>query len=188
MKTKLTSRHWTGIVLAVGAVNVYVYFSYLPGRAYLDGLRAELATADASIQQADTFAPAIETTRQQSDKTREHVRKWEQSAPTEEALAELFGRINRLAEQSGATTTRFEPQAALRYDTLCRFPVEIACSGSFAEICGFLQGLERQEETLWIGELQMERDDEDGEVVHCELTLDVFADNPAGSDQVDRSE
>lgn len=188
MNTNLISRHWKTIVLTVGAAGAYAFFCYLPGEAALDGLRAELAAAEESIHQAETFAPAIEATRQQADVTREYVQKWEESAPSEDELSELFGRINRLAEESGATTTRFEPQVAVPYDTLCRLPVEMACAGSFGEICRFLGALERLEETIWIGELRIERDGEDSEEVQCELTLDVFADNPDGSDQVDHSE
>ena len=188
MNSNLLSRHWKTIVLTLGAAGTYAFLCYLPGEAALDGLRAELAAAAESIQQAETFAPAIEATRQQTDITRQYVQKWEESAPSEDELSELFGRINRLAEQSGVTTTRFEPQPAVPYDTLCRLPVEMACAGSFAEICRFLQALERLEETIWIGELRMRQDGEDEEDLGCELTLDVFADNPDGSDQVDHSE
>jgi Tfp pilus assembly protein PilO len=188
MKINLTSRHWTSIALAVGAVGAYAYFSYLPGEASLDELRAELAAADESIEQAEMFGPAIEATRQQLDVTRAYVDGWEQSAPTENDMSGLFGRINRLAKESGATTTRFEPQAALPYDATCRLPVEMACAGSFAQICGLLQALESLEETVWIGELRMQQAGEDSEDVHCELILDIIADNPGDSDQVDRSE
>ena len=188
MKTKLASRDWTSIVLAVGAVNAYVYFSYLPARAYLDGLRAELCAAEQSIREVETLGPAIAATDQQYGTTAEYVEKWEASAPTEHELTAIFGRINRLAEQSGATTTRLEPAPAVPLDTICRLPVEMACAGSFTAICQFLRAVESMEETVWIGELRMEQNRKDGEDVHCELTLDIFADNPDGSDQADRSE
>ena len=188
MNTKLTSRHWTTILMAVGAVGAYAYFSYLPGEARLDALRAELAAADDSIQQAEMLVPAIEATRQQADTTRQYVDRWEESAPGEDDLSVLLGRINQLAEQSGPTTTTIEPQAAVEYDTVFRFPVEMACAGSFAEICRFVQALEQQQETLWIGKLRIVQDGEDSEAVNCEINLDIFADNPDGSDQVDHSE
>jgi Tfp pilus assembly protein PilO len=188
MNTKPLARRWTTIVLALGAAGAYVFFSYLPGEAGLESLRAELASAQESIQQAETLAPAIEATRQQAEMTGAYVQSWEQSAPTEHELSELFGRINRLAEDSGATTTLFEPQAAVPYDTLCRLPVRMACAGSFGAICRFLATLERLEESIWIDELQIGGIGEDSEDVLCELTLDVFADNPDGSGQVDRSE
>ncbi len=188
MKTHPVSRPWTILVLAAAAAGAYLCFGYLPGEASLDGLRGELAAVEESIQQAEMLAPAIEATRQQSGKTAEYVRKWEQSAPSEDQLSELFGRINRLAEESGATTTRFEPQPPVPYDTICRLPVQMGCAGSFGQIGRFLRALECLDQTVWIGALRMEQAGENREDVHCELTLDIFADNSGGSDQVGRSE
>jgi Tfp pilus assembly protein PilO len=188
MKTKPASRQWMTVVLAVGAVGAYVYFAHLPGEARLKALRAELAAADDSIQQAEMLDSAIEATRKQADTTRQYVEKWEDSAPSEDDLSELFGRISQLIEQSGPTTTLFEPQEAVLYDTVFRLPVEVASTGSFAEVCRLLHGLEHQEETFWISKLRMVQNGEDSKDMKCEITLDIFADNPDGSGQVGRSE
>ena len=188
MNTNPLARRWTTIVLALGVAGAYAFFCYLPGEAALKGLRTELASVKESIQQAETFAPAIEATCQQAEMTGAYIEKWEQATPSEDELSELFGRINRLAEESGVTTTLFEPHAAIPYDTLSRLPVEMSCAGSFGAISRFLAALERLEESIWIADLQISKNGEDSEDVLCELTLDVFADNPDGSDQVDRSE
>jgi hypothetical protein len=48
--------------------------------------------------------------------------------------------------------------------------------------------LEHQEETFWISKLRMVQNGEDSKDMKCEITLDIFADNPDGSGQVGRSE
>ena len=188
MKTNLVPSHWIVIVPAVAAAAAYVYFLFLPGQRSLAGLRAEMSAAEQFIGQVEAFSPAIEATQQQLDTTRDYVGQWEQSAPTEDGLARVFGRINRLAKESDITTTRFEPHTAVPYDKIRRVPVAVTCVGSFGQICQFLRALECLEETIWVEGLQMQRRGKDSEDIECELTLAIFADNSGDSDQVDRSD
>jgi len=188
MRTSILASHWTLIAAGAVAAAVYVYFVFLPAEGSLGGLRAELASAEQFIQEVEAYGPAVKATRHESEKTQKYVQQWEESAPSEAELSALFGRIHQLAKESGSTTTRFEPQAAVQYEKIRRFPVLMACTGSFGQVCQFLQALEGQKETIWIESLKIERSGEDSKDVQCELTMAIFADNPNNSDQVNRSE
>ena len=188
MKTSISHNTWLVIVPVLGLAIAYVFFLYLPGQEAIGKLREDLATREEFIQQVEAFGAAIEATRQEFDKTEEYVQRWEESAPSEDELSVLFGRISQLAKDSGTTTTRFEPQPATHYDAIGRIPLAVECLGSFGQICEFLRSLEGLEETIWVENLQMERVGEGGGDVKCELSLAVFADNPDDSDQVDLSE
>jgi len=188
MKSNLTASRWILVAPAVAAAGAYFYFVFLPGQRSLAGLQEELNAADRFIAQVEAFGPALHATQQQLDVTRRYVDQWEKTAPTEDGFSRVFGRINRLAKESGVTPTRFEPQPAVPYDTVQRLPVMMTCVGSFGETCRFLQALEGLEETIWVERLQMQKTGEASEKVESELTLGIFADNPDDSDQVDPSD
>jgi len=188
MKSKITASRWILVAPAVAAAGAYFYFVFLPGQRSLAGLQEELNAAERFIAQVEAFGPALRATQQQLDQTRRYVERWEKTAPTEDGLSRVFGRVNRLAKESGVTTTRFEPRQAVPYDTVQRLPVAMTCIGSFAETSRFLQTLEGLEETIWVERLQMRKTGQDSEVLECELTLAIFADNPDDSDQVDPSD
>ena len=187
MRTNLPQSRWIVAVPVVAVAAAYLCFSFVPGQQAIDQLREELSAAEEFVEQVEAFGPAMEITRQECERTRTYVRAWEESAPSEEELSELFGRINLLAKASGTTTTRFDPQPPVVYDEIRRIPVLFACVGSFGQICGLLQELERLEQSVWVEELRMEGSGVDGENVQCDLTLAIFADNPENSGQVDES-
>lgn len=187
MRTNLPQSRWIVAVPAVAVAAAYLFCSFLPGQQAIDGLRQELSAAEEFVDQVEAFGPATEITRQECERTQTYVRAWQESAPSEEELSELFGRINLLAKASGTTTTRFDPQPPVLYDEIRQTPVLFACVGSFGQVCGLLQELERLEETVWVEELRMESSGENGKNVQCDLTLAIFADNPENSGQVDQS-
>lgn len=188
MKTSIfRSNPW--IIVAPGAALAVAYlaFVYLPGQRAINALREQVTNTEQYVEQGQTMALATEATRQEFERTRSYVGAWEDSAPSEDELSGLFGRISRLAKDSGTTTVRFDPQPAAAYDKVRRIPVTMACAGSFGQISEFLRGLEGLDQTVWIESLQMEGSGENEEDVQCELTLGIFAGNPDDSDQVDRS-
>ncbi len=188
MNPKLARSRWILVGLAVAVAGAYFYFLFLPGQRTLASLHEELNATEQFIAQVGAFGPAFQSTQQQLDKTRQYVDQWQQTAPTEDGLSGVFGRINRLAKESGITTTRLEPQPAIPYDSVRCLPVAVTCVGSFGQTCRFLQALEGLEETIWVESLQMQRAGEDSEDVECELNLAIFADNSGDSDQVDPSD
>jgi Tfp pilus assembly protein PilO len=180
-------RKWVIVVPTVGLVAAYLFWAFLPGQRAIGKLRDELATTEQFVEQVEAMGPSLGISQREFDRTQTYVEAWETSAPTRDELSGLFGRISFLAKQSGTTTARFEPQTTIQYETVSRIPVVMACAGSFAEICRFLQELEGLGETVWVETLRMEGPGQDGENMQCELTLGIFAVNPDDSDQVDQS-
>ncbi len=187
MKANPSPTSWVLMLTGAGVTAAYAIFFFLPGYRAVEGLQKELAAMERFVEQVDAIRPAIDTTRQECERTEAHVAAWRQSAPAQDELSELFGRISLLAKQSGTTTIRFDPQPVVEYEEVRRIPVALACVGPFGHICKFLQGLERFEETIWIESLHMERFGKNGENVQCELTLAIFADNLDNSDQVEHA-
>jgi len=185
MKASVCHTSWIVIVPGAALAVLYAVFVFLPGEKANARVRHELAAAEEFVEQVEAFGSAMDATQREFDKTQQYIQAWKQSAPSEDGLSALFGEINRLATQSGTTTTRFEPEPAIRYDAVCRVPIAMACVGSFGQVCEFLRGLESLDETIWVEDLQMEETGKESENVQCEMTLAVFADNPDDSDQVD---
>lgn len=186
-RTAHRSKRWILVLSAAALVALYALFVFLPAERRMAAWSGQLAAAKRLVEQAELIRPAAEITRQELAKTEAYVEAWEESAPSEARLPELLGRVHLLAKQSGATATRFDPQPAIPYDKIRHMPVEVACVGSFGQICRFLEGLERLDQTIWVESLRMEAVGEDGQDVQCDMILGVFADNPDNSDQVDRS-
>jgi Tfp pilus assembly protein PilO len=188
MRTSI-SRANPWIIVAPGAALAlaYLVFVYLPEHRAINALREQLTNTDQYVEGGQNLDLAAQATQHEFDKARAYVRVWEECAPSEDDLSGLFGRINLLARDSGATTVRFDPQPAVPYDKLRRIPVKMACVGSFAQVSKFLQYVEGLDETIWIESLRMEGSGESGEDVQCELTLGIFAGNWDDSDQVDHS-
>ena len=90
-----------------------------------------------------------------------------------------------MAKAAGTTTSRFDPQRLVRHETICEIPLAIGCTGSFAQICGFLRGLEGLPATIWVEDLEIQQASETGKDVHCELNLVVFSSNSEDSDYVE---
>lgn len=188
MNTKIRRRTWIVTLPMVGLAAAYAYFFYLPGQRAITQLSEEVAAAEAFVDQARDLAVIVEPTRQHLNKTRQYNEVWEKAAPSGVGLFTLLGEINRLCKESGATATQFDPEEAVRRQRVQRIPLLLGYSGSFSQICKFLNALEQLPQTVWIENLRIEQSGQDGANVHCELSLAIFADNLDDSDQVDHSE
>lgn len=188
MYTKIRHRTWIVTLPVAGLAAAYAYFFYLPGERAITQLSEELAAAEAFVDQAQDLAVVVKPTRQRLTETRQYNEVWEKADPSGAGLFALLGEINRLCKESGATTTQFDPEEAVRRQRVQSIPLLLGCSGSFSQICKFLNALEQLPQTVWIENLRMEQSGQDGANVHCELSLAIFADNLGDSDQVDHSE
>jgi Tfp pilus assembly protein PilO len=127
------------------------------------------------------------TTQKEIQRTSAYVAAWRSASPHEANLAGLFGRIGALARSSHVSTTRMAPHAPLVMARVRRVTLVMGCTGSFSQIASFLQKLENMPQTLWIEDLRLEKSSKDGELVGCEMTLEIFADNPESSDETKSS-
>jgi Tfp pilus assembly protein PilO len=187
MKSTKSYGSWIITAPLVGLACAYLFLVFLPGQKEIHRLKAEISRQRDFIRLSDQCAVALQTTQEELETAREHLAVWKQSAPTHDKLSELYGRINALADAAGAKTTRFEPQQDVQYRTISRVPVSVGFVGSFAEICAYLYHLEMLPQTIWVEDLKIEKYAKNEENAQCEVTLVVFADNPADSGQANRS-
>jgi Tfp pilus assembly protein PilO len=119
---------------------------------------------------------------QELEKTDAVATQWEKTAPGKRDIPALFGKINALAKDAGLTISRFDPQPFLVYEKLQETPITIVCSGTFAEIFGFLRLIEGLPATIWVESIRLEKDSQNAKDVRCELNLAVFSNNQQSSD------
>jgi len=187
MKSNLLENSWAIPLLTAGVAAAYLFLVFLPGQKAMGQLANDLATKQDFVSQTGMMSPAMKVSEQEVKKTLEYNAAWKGAAPTEGQLSALFGQIHTLAKTSGLTTTRFDLQEPEVLARVQRVPVVIGCTGSFDQIARFLAQLERLPQTIWIEDLRIEPAGKAGEVVQCEVSLVVFADNPENSDQVNSS-
>ena len=187
MSNRFPHGRWLLPVLAMAGGAAYLAFIFLPAQRTLAGLRGDLAAKQEFLAQAAALAPTIEATRREWDDTVRYNQQWLDAAPSADRISQLFGRINALAKQSGATLTRFDPEPVESYECLRRIPILVGCRGEFPQVCEFLQSLEHLPQTIWMDHLRFDLDRKDGATVDAEINVEIFADNLASSDQVIRS-
>lgn len=188
MKTAVRRSSWIVTVSVAAAAVAYAMLSFLPERRAIGEARRQISEKQDYIVRIGGLTGALRTTQQQLGEAEAYNAAWEQHAPAEGELPAVYGRIYELGKAAGATVTRFDPEAALRYEKVSYVPLAVGCVGSFAEICGFLEGLEGLPLSIWVNELRLKGTGEPGESVSCEITLAVFANNSGKSDYADPSE
>ena len=187
MKTKVHRGSWIVTVPLAAASIAYIMLVFLPGRRAIGEARDQIEQKQDYITRAAGL-PALRAAQQALEKTQAYNTTWEEHAPAQGRLSALYGRIHALAEAAGTTTTRFDPEPLVSYDNLLQIPLVVGCTGSFAQVCEFLRGLEGLQATIWMESVDLEHLVGVGESITCELNLVVFVDNPEISDYAKHSE
>ncbi len=182
-KSKSYRGSWIITVPLAGLAVAYVFIFFLPTQREIGELRDDLSIKREFITQAGSLAAALETTKKQLNKTLKYNAAWEENAPAQNEFNTLFSRIHTLAKEAGATTTRFDPEPDVEYNTFRKAPLAVGCTGSFPQLFTFLRSLESLPQEIWIEEVRLEELDPTGKTVECNLVLGIFADNPENSDQ-----
>ncbi len=188
MKLNLTADSWLVPALTLAAAVAYTTLWFIPQQHKISQLREELATKRTFVTQGCTLPTALQATQCELEKTQLYQRAWADASPGRTRLSALFGQISALAKQSGIATTRFDPDPGQDMSRLCRVPLAIGCTGSFAQTRKFLHGIESLPATIWVEKLHVARDSKDGKVVQSVLDLEIFADKQDISDQVNHME
>ena len=188
MKGSIRRNSWIVTVPLAAAAVAYVTLSFLPERRATAEARQQIRQNQDYIVQAGGLAAVLRTAETELGKTRAYIAAWEQRAPAEGELSATYGKIHELAKAAGATVTRFDPEPAVRYETISQIPIKMGCVGSFAGISRFLEGVEGLHLAIWAKEIAFKQDGQNEKDVTCELILVVFSHNLENYDYVEKSE
>lgn len=161
---------------------VYMLCVFLPRQRYADELREELRSKQQFLTQAASLRPVVEQTRQQIDEADAYVQTWRGRAGRSGELADLFGRLNQLAQQAGAEVDRFDPLESTAMETLSRTSVEWEVAGTLRQLLEVTAGVDALPQLLWIDQLHLRSPEQPGGPMTCAARLVVFDDNSQLSD------
>lgn len=174
VETKLRG-NWLITLPLVGLTVGYVWLFDLPARRTSQQLRSELEAAQTYVAQGPLIGVQTNEARSQLDKTNAFVETWRETSPGGTGSAVVLGEISRLARDAGTRTTRLEPATPAEYEELRSLALTLVCLGSFEQVFELLRGIEALPQSVWIDDLRIERKQESGDDLQCELKLAVFA-------------
>lgn len=188
MKARIHRGSWIVTVPVAAAAAAYVGLVFLPGNRAIGEARRQIEQKQDYLSRSAGLPMALRDGYEELQKAESYVADWDRRSPAPGGRSALHGRIQALAKAAGVTTTRFDPDPIEPYAEICKIPITVGCSGSFAQICRFIESLEREGLEIWIDLANLEKMDETGGSVTCELKLVVFANNPDISDYARGSE
>jgi Tfp pilus assembly protein PilO len=169
------------IAIAAGTVG-YLTLLFSPGMRGIAGVRQELRTKQDFIGQAERLRPTTFRLGEQLTQVAQYNQRWSAYLVSQSRLASIYGELGALVKDSGASTTRFEPQTAIPLASVKKLPVKLGLEGSFTQIHAVIHKIESLAAFIWIEEIKMEGGGETGKSSRAELTLAMFVDNPEKSD------
>lgn len=182
MTKKLRASSWMVTVPVAVAVFAYLWFYFFPSMKGVGQVMDEVRAKQNYVVAASTLPASVALAQSQLESATTYVAAERQQLVDEPELTRLFANINQLAKQSGTSTTRFEPQAVVEYETLAKLPVSFAIAGPFASVHETLRQLELLPHTVWVEEITIQPAGEDGKTVKCDATLAIFIDRLKKSD------
>jgi Tfp pilus assembly protein PilO len=169
------------VAIAAGTVG-YLTLLFSPGMRGIAGLRQELRTKQDFVGQAERLRPTTFKLGQELTGVTKYNELWAARIVKPSQLSAVYGELNALIKDSGASTARFEPQTPESYASLRKLPVKLGLEGSFLEIHTAVSRIESLAAFIWIEEIKIEGSQELGKPTKAELTLGMFVDNPKKSD------
>jgi Tfp pilus assembly protein PilO len=182
MKNRGRSDSWQLLVPLAAVTAVYVWYFFLPRMTAIREVRQQLDTKQQFIAQSVKMRPALDAAVAELRRTNAYCELWSGRNIERTQMAALYGRISQVAKDSGAVTSRFEPVAALDYESFQKGPVVFAVSGSFAAVEQLILGLETLPQNIWVEDVKLQSPREAGQDVKCELNLAIFINKAEKSD------
>jgi Tfp pilus assembly protein PilO len=175
MKNLAHYKSLLGTSLISALALAYIVIVFLPQQRAIAGLRAQLQEKQDFILQSERLRPVVETKTREVREAEAFVSVQQQRVPTVEQVPDVFGRISDHVRLAGVRNERFEPEPTADLGSFRKIPVRIAIEGSFTQLFALLHGLEDTTMPLWIEDLQILRDSENGASLECKVNLAVFA-------------
>lgn len=163
------------VTIPVAALSaLYLFAVFLPTKRSTLALKNDVKIKQQFVAQAASLVMAAHETEKEIAETREFIAR-RVALASEQRNGAVFGAVARIAKEAQVTTTHFDPQPDVDYGKFTRGRLEIGVRGTYAAIHAFLAGLEAMPASIWVEQIEIQRQSEDGEDLACEVRLDVFA-------------
>jgi len=170
------------LAMALGAVAAAdFYWGYLPDRRRVAQQWRDVESKREFVLRNGSLAAAISAAQEEQQRTVAYTAIWQQKTPGRSKLPALFTQISDLAKHAG-TTTRFDPEPAVRGETCSEVSLRIGVTGRFGDVVGMLEGMEKLAAPMWVEAMRVDTAAKDGQDVRAELDLVIFANNSEDSD------
>lgn len=186
-KIKFHRGSWLVTIPLVAIAVVHITFVFIPGHRAVAQLRKEIEYRQRNINDIKNVSTALADARQELGAVKSYIDNWRQSASSVHRLPVLYGNINKLSKQAETTTTRFEPQLIVELQRIRQIPINMACTGTFAQLYEFVRSLECLPQTIWINSLRFNKDGQNGGNILCEINLVIFSDHLNISNYIDNN-
>ncbi len=170
-----------GICLAATAA-IYLAFFFIPNMRSIRVTLADLESQHAFILDAQKTRRVGEQLQTELNETVAYVEKHQRQLLQQHDVPKLFSQISHITRTHGVTTTKFEPQPPVAYETLSKVSIGLGLSGKFPAVHEALCDLEGLEAQIWVDDLKFHGPRESGKTTEAEMILVVFVDNPEKSD------
>lgn len=177
MKKSFLTGGWGAIIPLTAAFGVYMFFVFLPGMKDIRRMRSEMEINQVVVQAASSVPEQLKRIDQEFLDANHYLEAHRGITNKPGDVAEMFGRISNLAKTSGVVTTAFRPETKQSLATLERIPLTFGCRGTHHQVQTLLASLEGLNRRIWVDEVLIERNQQNGKFVMCELKLAIFADN-----------
>ena len=188
MKAEVYRGSWIVTIPLVAAAAAYFMLVFLPANRAIGEARQEIKRKQETLAQSAGLPEILLSTQRKVGETQSYVAVWERRAPTPQEQSSLHGRVHALAQSAGITTTRFDPEPVVTCAAICKIPITVGCSGSFGQICDFIELLEREPAKIWIEYVNIEKLDGDKEGATGEIKLVAIANNLKNSNYAEHAE
>ena len=157
-------------------------FFFVPSMASIRTTLADLQSKHGYILDAQNTQRVGNQLQDELAATIEYVDTHRHQVLEQDQVPALLSQISHITKSGAVTTTKFEPQPAIPYETLNKLSIVLGVTGRFQAVYETLCDLEGLETQIWVDDLKFRGPREAGKTTECEMTLVVFVDNPEKSD------
>ena len=178
MKSKLKQPSYIVIGAVLAVAIGYPLCSFLPKMRAISRVRQEIRLKQEFVVKTEKMRPLVAQQKAALASTFSYIEAQRSRLVAPHQLSLVFSKISQLAKESGVTTTKFEPHAAVPYDSFRKVPVGFSVTGSTVAVQKLLGDLERLPHGVWVDGIKLATAiGEDSEATRCEFDLAVFVDN-----------
>lgn len=159
--------------LMVVLVVAFGYLIYMPQQQALEGVRKEVATLEAQLQENRRIAGDLPKFKAEYEKMQEQLKLALTELPDSKEIPTLLTGIATRAKDNGLSVLRFKPGNEMPKGFYADVPVELKLSGSFHEFAMFFASVGNMSRIVNISNLTMGNPKQEGR--RTELSVDCLA-------------